>query len=65
MKEPVLLRPVGDDVSDIKLGDRVAFVTGQGAYAEAIILPASAVVRLPDDIEDEQACRDIAESHDS
>jgi NADPH2:quinone reductase len=30
-------------------------VTGQGAYAEAIILPAGAVVRLPDDIEDTQA----------
>ena len=50
-----IVEAVGDDVSDIKLGDRVGFVTGQGAYAEAIILPASAVVRLPDDIEDEQA----------
>ena len=50
-----IVEAVGDDVSDIKPGDRVAFVTGQGAYAEAIILPAGAVVRLPDDIEDAQA----------
>lgn len=38
------------------VGDRVAYATGpMGAYAEAAVLPARSVVRVPDDIDDQTA----------
>lgn len=40
---------VGSGVTHLKNGDRVAYVTRPpGAYAEARVLPASALVKLPD-----------------
>lgn len=45
---------VGDGV-DMKIGTRVAFTMAMGAYAEAITLPAAALVHVPDDISLEQA----------
>lgn len=42
---------VGQHVSDIKKGDRVAFcVGGSGTYAEFATLPASQVIPIPDDL---------------
>ncbi len=50
-----VVEAVGSDV-DFKIGDRVAYCSaGIGAYAEAINLPASRLVRLPDGIDYEQA----------
>ena len=46
---------VGPDVSDVKIGDRVAYVVGLGAYAAERILPAERVVKLPKEISYEQA----------
>jgi NADPH2:quinone reductase len=40
---------------DMAIGTRVAFSMAFGAYAEAIVLPASAVVLLPDSVGDEPA----------
>ena len=46
---------VGDGVSDLVAGDRVAYVLGPlGAYAEARNLPAGRAVKLPDGISDQQ-----------
>ena len=46
----------GPDVTVLKKGDRVAYCSGPiGAYAEANNVPASRVVKLPKDIEDEVA----------
>jgi NADPH2:quinone reductase len=46
---------VGDGVTDLKRGDRVAYVITFGGYAEERIAPAKAVVKLPDGISDETA----------
>src|SRR6266704_1540908 len=46
---------VGPGVTDIKVGDRVAYVAALGAYAEERLLPADRAVKLPDAISYEQA----------
>src|SRR5262245_37532996 len=46
---------VGPNVTEFKPGDRVAVVSALGAYAEERIVPASAVVSLPDAISYEAA----------
>ena len=45
---------VGDGV-DVATGTRVAFTMALGAYAEAIVLPAAALIAIPDAVSDEQA----------
>src|SRR4029077_18020177 len=45
---------VGPGVTDIKVGDRVAYVNA-GSYAEERLLPADRAVKLPDGISYEQA----------
>lgn len=42
---------VGADVPALSEGDRVAFAGPRGAYAEMAVVPAGAVVPLPDDVE--------------
>lgn len=39
---------VGDDVTNLKVGDRVAWSGNQGSYAEYLVAPAVKVVKLPD-----------------
>jgi NADPH2:quinone reductase len=46
---------VGPGVTDIKVGDRVAYVVALGGYAAERVLPADRVVKLPDSISYEQA----------
>ncbi len=46
---------VGPGVSDIKVGDRVAYVVALGGYAAERLLPADRVVKLPDNISYQQA----------
>ncbi|MBO0757124.1 MAG: quinone oxidoreductase [Bradyrhizobiaceae bacterium] len=46
---------VGSGVTDIKVGDRVAYVVGLGGYAAERVLPADRAVKLPDNISYEQA----------
>jgi len=46
---------VGEGVDAVKVGDRVAYGTGMGAYAEEANLPASILVKLPDGVEDKTA----------
>ncbi len=46
---------VGPGVSDLKVGDRIAYVVGLGGYAQERLLPAERVVKLPDNISYEQA----------
>src|ERR1700738_2769480 len=46
---------VGPDVTEIKVGDRVGYVSGLGAYAAERLLPADRAVKLPDNISYEQA----------
>ena len=46
---------VGPGVTDIKVGDRVAYVSALGGYAEERLLPAERAVKLPAAISYEQA----------
>ncbi len=44
-----VVEEVGDGVSDIKVGDRVAYAGGPiGAYAEERLMPAEGLVKVPD-----------------
>ncbi|WP_163272683.1 quinone oxidoreductase family protein [Chelativorans alearense] len=45
----------GEGVDDLKPGDRVAYLTRGGAYAQWRLMPADRLVRVPDGISDEQA----------
>jgi NADPH2:quinone reductase len=49
---------VGADVTDLAVGDRVAWV-GPGSYAEQVVLPADRVVPVPDGISTELAAAAI------
>ncbi len=46
---------VGPGVTDLKIGDRVAYVVPLGGYAAERLLPAERAVKLPDNISYEQA----------
>ena len=51
-----VVEDVGEDVSDIKVGQRVAYAGGPpGAYVEKRVLPADRLVPLPDGIDDKVA----------
>ncbi|MDH5187774.1 MAG: quinone oxidoreductase [Rhodospirillaceae bacterium] len=51
-----LVEAVGEGVSELKIGDRVAYAAQPpGAYAEARIIAAERVVKIPDAITDETA----------
>ncbi|RST87798.1 quinone oxidoreductase [Aquibium carbonis] len=46
---------VGPGVDWLKPGDRVAYASPIGAYCEARVMPVATLVKLPDDVSDEQA----------
>jgi NADPH2:quinone reductase len=46
---------VGEGVGEVKVGDRVAYVTTLGSYSEERVIPARVLVKLPEDISDEVA----------
>src|SRR5512147_2636920 len=46
---------VGPEVTDVKPGDRVAYASVQGAYAEYAIVPAWRLVRIPAGVDAQQA----------
>src|SRR6202050_558985 len=46
---------VGPGVAEVKVGDRVAYVSALGSYAAERLMPAERVVKLPDAITYEQA----------
>lgn len=51
-----IIEAVGSQVSGLSIGDRVAYAGGPlGAYSEVHVLPASAVVKLPESISFDQA----------
>ncbi|BAE53359.1 quinone oxidoreductase family protein [Paramagnetospirillum magneticum] len=51
-----VVEAVGDDVTDLKVGDRVAYANPPlGAYAEVRLMPADRLVKLPDAIDERTA----------
>ncbi len=51
-----VVEAIGPDVADLRVGDRVAYAAGPpGSYAEARLMAASSLVKLPRNISDEIA----------
>jgi NADPH2:quinone reductase len=50
-----VVEAVGPGVTEVKVGDRVAYAFVPGACAEVRIIPAARLVPLPDDIDDQTA----------
>jgi NADPH:quinone reductase len=50
-----VVEAVGDGVDGVKVGDRVAYASIPGAYAEASVVKADRLVKLPDDVSFETA----------
>ena len=51
-----VVESVGAGVADLKIGDRVAYGAAPiGAYAEARLVPADRLVKIPDSVTDQQA----------
>lgn len=50
-----VIEAVGDDVSNVGVGDRVAYAGPVGGYAEVRLIDAEKVVKLPDAIDFDQA----------
>jgi NADPH:quinone reductase len=46
---------IGDGVTDVRVGDRVAWASVLGAYAEVAVVPAGRLVPLPSEISSTQA----------
>jgi NADPH2:quinone reductase len=46
---------IGAGVSEVRVGDRVAFASGSGAYAELVAMPAARLVVVPDGVTARQA----------
>ena len=49
-----VIEAVGDGVTEVKPGDRVAYHSAPGAYAEQRIVPSWLLAKLPDGISDQQ-----------
>ncbi len=50
-----VVEALGDGVTTLKIGDRVAYAGAMGAYAEASNVPADRLVKLPASVSDETA----------
>ena len=50
-----LVDALGEGVDDLSEGERVGFAMAIGAYAEAIVLPRAALVKIPASVTDEEA----------
>lgn len=50
---------VGPDVTQVKIGDHVAYATVMGAYAESHVVPAARLVPVPDGIDSRSAAAAI------
>lgn len=55
MEAAGVVEAVGDAVTAFTVGDRVAYPMNQGAYAEARLIAADRLVKLPDTISERQA----------
>ncbi len=55
MEAAGVVEAMGEGVSDLSVGDRVAYPMCRGAYAEVRVIAADKLVRLPDSVSDAQA----------
>jgi NADPH2:quinone reductase len=55
MEAAGVVESVGDGVTEVKVGDRVAYAMQPGAYAEYAVVPAGKLVAVPDGVTAQQA----------
>jgi NADPH2:quinone reductase len=55
MEAAGVVEEVGEGVTDLKVGDRVAYPSSMGSYSEVRVIPADKVVKIPAAISDQQA----------
>lgn len=55
MEAAGVVETMGNDVTGLSVGDRVAYCMVPGAYAEARLIAAEKLLRLPDDLDDRTA----------
>jgi NADPH2:quinone reductase len=46
-----VVESVGPDVTEVKPGDRVAYVMARGSYAEFAVVPSALLVKIPDHVD--------------
>jgi len=46
-----IVEAVGPNVNEVSIGDRVAWAGPRGSYAQMAVIPASALVRIPDEMD--------------
>ena len=54
-----VVEAIGPGVTEVNVGDRVAYATHQGSYTEVAIVPSEALVPLPDSIDTQSAATAI------
>jgi NADPH2:quinone reductase len=54
MEAAGVVEALGRGVTGLRVGDRVGYASGRGAYSEARLMPADRVVKLPRSISDDQ-----------
>ena len=50
-----VITEIGSEVTNVQVGDRVAYTSALGSYAEYAAVPASRLVKVPDELDFEQA----------
>lgn len=50
-----IVEAVGNDVGELQVGERVAYAMAVGSYAEYAVVPASRLVKIPDEIDTQSA----------
>lgn len=55
MEATGVVEALGDGVTDLRIGDRVAYAMVVGGYAEERIIDANKLIKIPDDIDDQTA----------
>ena len=50
-----VVESIGPGVTELAVGDRVAWASAPGSYAEALVAPVGSLVRVPDTVPDETA----------
>lgn len=50
-----VVEAVGTGVSDLSVGERVAWASASGSYAEALVAPVAQLVRVPEGVSDDDA----------
>src|SRR5713101_4279145 len=51
MEAAGIVEAVGPDVTEVAVGDRVAYAMARGSYAECAIVPAWQLVKVPDSLD--------------